>query len=186
MKLKDVLVIIFGELGGSIQSKTKIQKICYFISVLTEKDFGYKAHYYGPYSEQVASALDELVGIGFVSTTTNTFGMYSSDGFEIVRYDYTLTEQGKQMFGILNSSKDFDEIKGLSVQLEKMKGLHYVNLSIAAKAYFVLKKQGQPMTNAKIRDKAKTFGWNIADPQIDSAITFLENMDLVKRKASGQ
>jgi uncharacterized protein YwgA len=51
MKIRDMLLIILGSTGGAIESKTKIQKLCYFLSVFLEEDFGFKAHYYGPYSQ---------------------------------------------------------------------------------------------------------------------------------------
>lgn len=176
MKIRDALVVILGSVGGTIESKTKIQKLCYFLSIFLGKDFGFKAHYYGPYSQQVENALDELRGMGFVSAERVSFGAVSG-GFEVIRFDYSLTSDGKAIYHEL---KGTSEAKNMIEQLRKMKDFDYVKLSIAAKAYYILKQEGKSMNADKIREKSKNFNWNITDKDINSAIDFLKGLNLVK------
>jgi uncharacterized protein YwgA len=180
MKLRDVLVVILGAMEGTIQSKTKIQKLCYFLSIVLQMDFGFRAHYYGPYSQQIEAALDDLLGMGFVTATINKFGVVSG-GFEIVRYDYSLTKDGNAMYEDIKSTPSSVEIINFINKLKTMEDIDYLKLSIAAKAYYVLNKEEQPMGKHKIREKAKHFNWDITDVDINSAISFLENIDLVRK-----
>jgi uncharacterized protein YwgA len=176
MKIREALIIILGSLGDTIESKTKIQKLCYFLSIFMNKDFGFKAHYYGPYSQQVDIALDELRGMGFVAAERVSFGAYSG-GFEVVRFDYSLTSDGKEIYQVL---KGTPEAKEMAAQLKKMKDFDYVKLSIAAKSHYILKQEGKPMNADKIREKSKTFNWDITDKDITSAIDFLKGLHLAK------
>ena len=176
MSIRDALIIILGALGGKVQSKTKIQKLCYFLSVIFGYDYGFKAHYYGPYSQQVENALDDLLGIGFVTSARESFGA-SAGGFEVVRYDYTLTKDGESIYEDL---KNLPEAGKISDLIAKMKDFDYVKLSIAAKSHYILKQEGKPMNADKIREKSKNFNWNITDKDINSAIDFLKGLNLAK------
>lgn len=81
--------------GGKIQGRTKLQKTVYFLGLMTGHldKLGYQAHYYGPYSAEVAEAISTLEGIGFASSTIASVGTVDPQGFEIRRSDYTLTEE---------------------------------------------------------------------------------------------
>lgn len=176
MRIRDSLIIILGALGGKVQSKTKLQKLCYFLSVMFEFDYGFKAHYYGPYSQQVENALDDLLGIGFVVASRESFGA-SAGGFEVVRYDYSLTKDGESIYEDL---KKLPEAGKIADSLSKMKDFDYLKLSIAAKSFFILKNESKPMNAEKIREKALSFNWNITDTDINTAIDFLKDMSLAK------
>lgn len=180
MKLRDVIITILGAMGDHVESKTKIQKICYFLAIILKRDFGFKAHYYGPYSQHVEEALDDLIGMGFVTTATINFGTAPS-GFEVVRYDYSLTKDGKIMYENIKSNTESIEITKFINKLKTPKNIDYLKLSIAAKSYYVLNKEDQPMQKQKIREKAKQFKWDITEGDINSAISFLENIDLVRK-----
>jgi HD superfamily phosphohydrolase len=55
-------------LGGEIKGRTKLQKTDYFLGVLTDSlpELGYRPHFYGPYSAEVAGAVGKLRARGFV------------------------------------------------------------------------------------------------------------------------
>ena len=59
------------------------------------ESLGYRAHYYGPYSEDVAEAMDWLRIIGAVDQSSSGVGTVDSSGFEIRRYDYRLNPRGR-------------------------------------------------------------------------------------------
>ena len=84
-------------LGGIVHGKTKYQKSIYFLGLMTGclEALGYRAHYYGPYSEDVAEAMDWLRIIGAVDQSSSGVGTVDSSGFEIRRYDYRLNPRGR-------------------------------------------------------------------------------------------
>ncbi len=53
-------------------------------------DMGYEAHYYGPYSEKVATLNSEPKSLGYVSESSSVWG-YDQRGFEMQsRHDFKL------------------------------------------------------------------------------------------------
>ena len=176
MNIDEVILFIISELGGKVSSKTKLQKLCYFYSILSEKDLGFRPHFYGPYSPLVEKTLDELQGIGLIDKQTHHLGE-NNYGFEVIRYDYSINEYGKQVI------EDITPEPELMAFLQKIKEVgdpDYLDLSIAAKAYFVLKREGKPLTVEEIKNKAARFNWKISSDNINKAIKILEEFGLVK------
>src|SRR5579863_10430213 len=99
MNAYDFVHLVLNAMGGQIQGRTKLQKTIYFLGILTGNidELGYRAHYYGPYSDTVAAAVNRLKALGFVEEGSLQTGMVGEDGFEIARHDFTLTEQGKEI-----------------------------------------------------------------------------------------
>ena len=97
MDLRDFVALTMLAAGGEVQGKTKLQKLVYFMGVLSEQldELGYRPHFYGPYSDEVAYAIGQLCGIGVVDQNETEWG-YDRRGFEVKRYDYRLNEAGKQ------------------------------------------------------------------------------------------
>jgi uncharacterized protein YwgA len=85
--------------GDEIRGRTKLQKTIYFLGVLakTLPELGYRPHFYGPYSDAVASSVNRLKSLGFVTENSVGAGVVGSSGFEIARHDFRLTEEGKQI-----------------------------------------------------------------------------------------
>ena len=184
MKARHLILILLDTLGGKIDSKTKLHKEIYFISLMLGRDIGYKAHYYGPYSPQVEQGLDESIGAGYLNMTHQVFGMDPNRGFEFKRYDFSLTESGKRFSEILKKKypEEHKQIKGFARKLREIGDPDYVTLSLSAKAYFILDKAGIAMTDSQIAEKAKEFGWNVTEDDITTAVAILEKLDLVQRK----
>jgi uncharacterized protein YwgA len=67
MLARDVLILAYKAFDGEMKGKTLLQKRIYFISVMLGIDLGYEAHYYGPYSEQVATLNMEMKSLGYIS-----------------------------------------------------------------------------------------------------------------------
>ncbi len=69
MDSKDFVLLAMLAMGGEIQGKTKFQKTVYFLGLMTGciDDLGYRAHFYGPYSDEVADAIGWLRTIGAVN-----------------------------------------------------------------------------------------------------------------------
>ncbi len=120
MDIKYLLLRLMDEEGGCIESKTKIQKQLYFLSKKLDLDFGFKPHYYGPYSPIVAEALDELVGSGFATLQVKTYGIDTQRGFEMSRYDYSISESGKKLLKELGKSDEQIIIRDFVNKLESI------------------------------------------------------------------
>jgi uncharacterized protein YwgA len=181
MKLYEIILLIISEFGDRIAGRTKVQKMCYFYSKLKNKEMGFRPHYYGPYSPAVENALDELEGIGLIDKKIKIFGE-NQDGFEVKRYDYEITKYGKQ---VVDTIEDCQEKRDLHEFVEKIKKAGIpgtMDISIAAKAFYILDRENIPLTHEEIRKKAGTFGWNIDPNAINRATAFLNAFGFIEQK----
>jgi uncharacterized protein YwgA len=183
MKARHLILMLLEASGGRIESKTKLQKQIYFISLLLDKDLGFKAHYYGPYSVKVEEGLDELIGAGFVDMKRNVFGIDMERGFEVKRYEFYLTESGQKFAKILSEENlsEYRQIQEFINCLKDIGELDYLSLSLAAKAYFILSKENRPMNKEELIRKSREFGWNVSKEDINKAIEILTNLNFVQK-----
>jgi len=183
MKINNFILLAYKAFDEKINGKTTLQKKIYFLGVLTEKikELGYRPHYYGPYSANVELANNELKSFGYIEENTSNWGI-SNKGFEIIRYDYKLTETGRKKADIIE--KDYPELKGeIDEAAEKIMDageIDYMLLSVAAKAYYILDKKNKEMTSKEIKKIAKKFRWSVNEPELKMAIKFLEKIKLVE------
>lgn len=170
-------------MGGEIRGKTTLQKKIYFLGALTGclDELGYRPHFYGPYSDEVADAAGRLKSLDFLRTTTSEWGM-DQRGFERVRTDYRLTEDGEVI--AKNKVRQFPELyKEIQDAVSKMNdagNLDYMKLSVAAKTHLLQGKNGGPTSKDELVNKAKTFGWSVSNEQVDEASRFLQSLNLVQ------
>ncbi|MEZ6056109.1 MAG: hypothetical protein R3C01_05325 [Planctomycetaceae bacterium] len=188
MKTRDFVAMVFLAAKGGVQGKTKLQKLVYFVGILTGKleDLGYRPHFYGPYSEEVAQCITHLKTIGALEQQVSEWGCNSS-GFEIRRYDFSLTSPG-QMYAnaIRNRNSDtWAKIEEAFTLYNASGDKDYMTLSIAAKTYFLLdQKLGQkraPASNQELSRLASKFGWTVSEQQVSSAVDYLVELKLVDR-----
>jgi len=180
MNIRDIILVAIAEDGGKIRGRTLLQKRLYFIDVLLDVNLGYRPYFYGPYSPAVDDALGDLKGIRFVEERQSNFGASDESGFEVRRYDYELTEDGKTIIGILRKNPDYLKISGVLKQLKEAQEPDYFTLSIAAKAHFILSNKAVPMTREEIIDIAQKLNWKITERQFNNAADFLHRLGLVK------
>ena len=93
------------------KAEPSYKKRAFFVTELIGKDFGLKfdAHYYGPYSATVEGTITQLKNLGFLQESSTGFGVLS-DGFEVRRYDYSLTEDGKYLLKTLLETEEAGQI----------------------------------------------------------------------------
>jgi len=185
IKLRDILLMLLKASGDKIYGKTKIQKICYLLSIKIQKeeDFQFQAHYYGPYSPTIDYSLSELVGIGFVEEKKSPWAV-DIRGFEAVRYEYELTKDGKEIANLLEQKEGetYRKIQNFVKILKELGDPDYMQLSMASKAYFILQREGKEMTSEEIRQKAKNFNWDLSTTDIDKAVEILEQLNMIKEQ----
>lgn len=168
--------------GGEIKGSTKLQKTMYFLGLLTGfiDDLDYQPHLYGPHSFEVADAISTLQGIGFASSSVGSMGSVDPQGFEIRRFDYHLTEEGRR--AAERKARTYPELwQKLQEGVEHLRlagNLEYVPLSIAAKASFLVR---QRLAAADDQELAKVFGWPVALEQIRAGLEYLRRLNLTSR-----
>jgi hypothetical protein len=185
----DFVHLALAAMGGQIKGRTMLQKVVYFLGVITDhvNDLGYRPHFYGPYSAEVADAMDQLKSLGFVDQNIASAGGADAAGFEVARYDYKLTEEGKAVVAQkkLSHSKEWKKIESAAAVLKKAPKADYVRLSIAAKTYFMLGQKKGTATLADLAELAKDFGWSVTPEQVDEAAGLLKLLDLVSVAPAG-
>jgi uncharacterized protein YwgA len=181
MKTYDFVHLVLNAAGGHIEGRTKLQKMVYFAGVLTknEPELGYRAHFYGPYSSEVAAAVDKLRALNFLQQTVAGGGLLDRRGFEVARFDYQLTDDGK-LIAEEKAKADPDTwklIKAAVNRLVKSDSNDYVKLSIAAKAFFLRRTAGKP-TSEDLTKISRHFGWDVSQDEYDQALDWLKSIRL--------
>lgn len=117
-----LLIAVIGSHRSRVKGRTRLQKeVC----ILKHREkvpfgFGFESYYYGPYSAQLTDLLDTLIAAGLVEQSTVELD------FEMCRYDYALTEKGKQLFESVeealekSSPKLIERLGGSVKKLEEM------------------------------------------------------------------
>jgi len=183
--IRDVMLLAYKAFGGTIKGKTMLQKRVYFLSVFLNSDLGYEAHYYGPYSEGVATANLEIKSLGYLSESVAGWGV-DQRGFEISRYDYTLTEAGARIAdrkAALNPDL-WKRIEASAKVVTEAGNLDYMELSIAAKAYYILTQLKHKATLEDIAKMLPKFGWKVSIEELQKATEFLQKANLVTQVAT--
>ncbi len=185
MVMRDYILLAYKAFGGSIRGKTMFQKRMYFLSVMLHSDFGFVPHYYGPYSSVVAVGNLELKSLGLIHEFSASWG-YDHRGFEMARYDYSLTDSGKDLADktASNAPEVWKEMEGAANVIKQAGDLNYMELSIAAKAYFVLGRMQGKATLDQIHQLLPQFGWSVTKEELERATTFLEQAHLVTNEGS--
>lgn len=187
MKPREVILVLLDAYGEGVHGRTLLQKISYFADVIADLDLGFRAHYYGPYSPVVEQAVGELKGLGFVSEQAIGFGVVQNPNFgEMMRFDYQLTPDGKAVVEDIKKRTP-EECKVLGDIVRRIKDAGnpgYRELSLAAKTFFILKRQGKPATTAELEKEAPRFSWQLPQESVRKAIEFLSKLDLIQKGTS--
>lgn len=180
MHIQDLILLVIGsEKKKSLRGRTTLQKKLYFLSVLEGIDLGFGPHYYGPYSSLVAENLDILVSARFLKEVTETFSTDQNIFGEIRRHTYSLTPDGDIIMDEMKKEAEYTDWKQALDRLNRQESANDFNtLSIAAKVYYIVNRQGKTTTE-QIQEVAQEYGWDIDDSQIENVRSFLEDLSLI-------
>lgn len=188
MNAYDFVHLALSAIGGRIEGKTKLQKTVYFLGVMSGclEDLGYRAHYYGPYSADVAEAMDRLVSLGFVNQSVAGAGALDSRGFEVARYDFDLNEEGERVAKSKAERypEEWQKIEEAAARLKSVGDQDYMKLSVAAKTHFTLGQKKGPATLREISDLASGFGWSVPLAEVKAGALLLQSLRLVDLQGS--
>ena len=184
MTASDLVLLMLDAFGSEIQGKTMLQKRCYFVALMCgwQHEMGFGPHYYGPYASELDNAAGQLRALGFIEESKVTFGVVGGGGFEISRYDYKLTEDGRAVASVRKGKRpeDWNAIKNAVDKIKAAGDRGYVELSIAAKAYYLLEQKGGPASAEELAQLAQRFGWQVQPAQVAEAWEFLKRLDLIR------
>lgn len=180
----DFVHLSFLAVGGEIKGKTKLQKTVYFLGVLTDMvdQLGYRAHYFGPYSQDVANACSRLRSLGFVDQKVCGSGTVSESGFEVARHDFSLTEDGHAVAKLKARRKYVELTEALNKAVEKLNDageIDYMQMSIAAKIVYMLERK-ERATEGELVKVAQRFGWKVTEDEVSKAGQYLQKLGLVE------
>jgi uncharacterized protein len=184
MDAKDFVTLTLLVADGEIQGNTKLQKMVFFYGLMTEKleELGYRPHFYGPYSDDVAAAVTQLRTIGAIDQNVTDWG-YDRCGFEVKRFDYRLNDPGRVYAeDVARRHPDlWEKIQAASQVYNRAGDRDYMALSIAAKTYFLLGQKKAPASDAELTQLASRFGWKVTPAQVAGAVDYLVHLELVQR-----
>lgn len=184
MTLRTTLLLMLAAWGSDMRGRTFLQKNAYFMSKLLGDDFGFRSHYYGPYSPKIEFALGELRGMGIVSESVSVFGTVDAAGFQRRRYDYGLTEDGKIVANAIRNDlkPEYEAIEAAVKKIKQAGGnLDYLSLAVAAKTHFVISGGDSNLSEKDVVDRAEGFGWEVNQKQVGQATEFLGRLELIAR-----
>lgn len=175
MNVDDFVQLVMLSYVDGIQGKTKLQKTVYFLGELSGVDLllGYHAHYFGPFSEDVADAISRMKALGLIDQTIT--------GFENARYDFRLNDDGRKVAELKKAMHDdrWCEICEAKEKLTKAGDLDYKKLSVAAKVHYMLDRREGATAN-ELKTAARRFGWNVIEEDVVDAGKFLNRLGLVE------
>ena len=155
---------------------------------MTSASVRFFPHYYGPYSREVAEAVDSLVSAGILKETAESFPSIQTPWGESTRYTYQLPENLfariinllEKRVGKQNYSRICESLKKIN---DRQEASNYKALSIAAKVLQILDEKGT-MRVGDFPKEAKKLKWNLNPSDVSKAATFLKNIGLLKSETS--
>jgi len=113
--------------------------------------------------------------------------LFNSAGFEVRKSEYELTPAANAALSWIEKQhrEEAERIREIVQEIKSNTGgLDYFDLSIAAKAHWILTKAREPMTSESVAREAKKLSWNVTDKQIEKGFKFLEKLGLIPEEAT--
>jgi uncharacterized protein YwgA len=172
--------------GGKLQGRTTLQKLAYFAAVEGICDFKFRAHYYGPYSDEVAqttsllSALEALHEDVVITGSQTDLWLREVSG-DVRTYTYSLTDQGREI--VNNIHKEYPEqwvrLQQLVSTCQKETNLSPGVLATAAKVHFIYTHgPDAPGSNTSVEKAAAGFGWQLSEEDVTKVRHLLERIGI--------
>ena len=177
-----VLAIVAYSPEKTVQGRTFLQKLAYFLNEMLGLGVKFEPYYYGPYSESIATATDTLVTLDFLNEIEERFPATARDIFEPRRYTYQLSKAGNKVLTEIRRSNPrlFNKVSKAMDIITSTEHCNYECLSLAAKMLHILDSQNKPMTDSELSIAAQELGWELDEDDIEMAASFLRELGLIK------
>lgn len=178
MKARELFLIMLSHSDGRLSGKTLIQKQAYFLNKYLDLGLTFIPHYYGPYCPDLDAAFAQCNALRFAKQSFVDYGT-DCNGFEVREFSYELTPDGKEIVELLRCSQRelFDAIGEAIAGIRKAGGTDSGQLANAAKADYVIAKEGVPPEAERVTKVAASYGWGLS-PNV--ATVSLDMLDLLK------
>ena len=177
----DGVLVMLKAAGGRIPGRTAIQKLGYFSTIPGAIGAHYRPHYYGPYSADIAGAIQALVSYGFIEERVETpVAPGSAAAPDWKRYTYSLTADGERLVQRLETehAPEFREIEEIVSICRDTANLDSKTLSWAAKVHYIQTLEQRDLSHDGIREIARTLNWDLTEDQIDRGVNLLTSLHL--------
>ena len=182
MDAEDLVLLLLGASNTPIRGRTVIQKAGYFshVSIPEVMPIGFKPHFYGPYSPEIAAALTDLVAMGYVHEDADT----TPSGNPV--YTYALTKDGRVLEGGLEAAHKatVDKIRKIEAICREDADLNPNILSWAAKAHYILHASGKPMSADDAAALGRDFNWELSAEDANRGLKLLQKLGFIKPAAA--
>lgn len=178
---RDLLLLVADAAGGSVDGRTILQKLAYFVGRRLERDLGHNAHFYGPFSSKIENSLKVSVIAGELNETAETLPNWYG-GPDALKYSYELTPQGSARVHQLRGETTAAALavdETVNAIREVIPEFRQRALSAAAKIDLILSEHEGPVPVAELRDLAGALGWTLSDDEVQQSVQVLEQLKLV-------
>jgi uncharacterized protein YwgA len=176
-------ILVAIDAGEGI-GRTALQKVIFFAKELQLTEAAYNAHYYGPYSREVASTLLSLVAAGWVEESGESWPDGSMFG-ERRRYAYRLTAAGRSALQqlVTADNAESEQLRKVVRLCKEKTYLDFEMLSWAAKIRFMVAKLNKPLNPEQIEEQARAWGWQVNQEDVPKVADLLDSLQLAKPAA---
>jgi len=175
----DGVLVMLSAAGGRIPGRTTIQKLGYFSTIPDAIRAHYRPHYYGPYSADIAGAIQALASYGFIEERVETPAAPGSAATpDWKRYTYSLTDDGEKLVRRLEEEHPSEarEIEEIVSICRDTANLDSKVLSWAAKVYYIQTQEKRNMPYDEIQEIARILNWDLTEDQIEKGVGLLKNL----------
>jgi uncharacterized protein YwgA len=179
MLLSDLILAVIGKHGpGGCRGRTRLQKEVYFLRKPLDVEVVFQPHYYGPYSRELATAVQSLVAEGLVHEEREPGP--AEGPFEGVVYTYTLEPDGQEVAEAWRTGEP-GEAKRLDDAFSRLDlaDQSLPRLAVASKIHHVVSASGGPVPRSELSRRARELGWEVTPEDEDTAVGFLLDHELV-------
>jgi uncharacterized protein YwgA len=168
-------ILVCARKAPKKMTRTVIQKVLYLATQKGVTNAAYEAHFYGPYSPEVASTLQDLTSAGLLREREELLDS-TADPWEVRKYQYSLPKDVEDIFDAVldkNDKKDAKVLEGIIETCLSRGSLSPKPLSVATKVLYIMDEEKRPLTASEIEKKAKELGWKISQPEIENSVVGL-------------
>jgi uncharacterized protein YwgA len=179
----NAILVVVQDTPKGRATRTALQKVLYFGHVKGLVKTAFEPHFYGPYSSEIASRLEDLTSVGLVKESVISWTEPRS-GWESRKYEYSLSTDLGKMEGILPKGEQDQAVhlRQILATCYKITKLEPDRLSAAAKVFHILREKGKPLHDAEVRKEAHELGWRLTDAEVEeAAVGLLSALGLASR-----
>jgi hypothetical protein len=182
MSVRDLLLLIVDAAGETVEGRTIAQKLGYFVGVELDRDLGYQAHFYGPFSRDVEDALALCVLAGDLEESVERIPDWYG-GPDALRHSYALSPEGHERVEELKRehAEDAERIQATVHAIgQAIPEFRQQTLSAAAKIHLIVTEQGRPVALDAIPQLARHLGWRLSQDEVNRTVDVLRRLELVQ------